>query len=210
MRSISFALFALIVSSGAVLAQDAVTGPTPPVVPPSARPPLVSGPLFPLTGAGGVPSPEPPWTFPSPFSYWSFVTLWPTAPVEINNACASWHECGRRGDAAQRAPTQSFWNFITLWPTNVVIGSTTTDHPQLVLNDGTTYAVIDYWRVNDQLLFITLEEGGTRSVEHSVPFGDLNLQRTIDADTARGFRFLLRDEPIEQWLRDHPAVPTRR
>jgi hypothetical protein len=88
------------------------------------------------------------------------------------------------------------------WPTYVYIGGTSS-HPQLVFNDGTTYTVSDYWRVNDLLHFITIEEGGTKSVEHTVPFDDLNVQRTTDADTVRGFRFVLRDEPIEQWLRDH-------
>ena len=210
MRSILFALFGLIVSSGAALPQDAVPRPTPPVVPSPAPPPLLSRPLFPLMEAGGVPWPGAPWTFISQYSFWNFVTPWPTAPVVINNACASRHECGGRSDAAQRALTRSFWNFITLSPTYVFVGSTTTDHPQLVLNDGTTYAVTDYWRADDQLHFVTLEDDGTKSVEHTVPFSDLNVQGTIDADTPRGFRFFLRDEPIEQWLRDHPPVPARR
>jgi hypothetical protein len=92
----------------------------------------------------------------------------------------------------------------------VFIGGLTADHPQLVFNDGTTYSVMDYWRVDDLLYFITLEDGGARSVEHTVPFADLDVQRTSDANTARGFRFIVRGEPIEQWLRDHPPVPTRR
>jgi len=94
------------------------------------------------------------------------------------------------------------WNF-NPWPTYVYVGDTTTNHPQLVFNDGTTYIVRDYWRVDDQLYFITIEDGGTKSVEHTVPFSDLDLQRTSDADMARGFRFVVRDKPIEQWLRDH-------
>jgi hypothetical protein len=40
----------------------------------------------------------------------------------------------------------------------------------------------------------------------------LDLQKTVDSNTRRGFRFVLRDEPFEQYLRDHPdgappAVP---
>src|SRR5215471_18676128 len=48
--------------------------------------------------------------------------------------------------------------------------------------------------------FITIEEGGTKSVPHTVPFGDLDVQRTTNTNAAQGFRFVVRDEPIEQWL----------
>jgi hypothetical protein len=95
------------------------------------------------------------------------------------------------------------WNFITPLPTYAFVGSLSESHPQLVFKDGTTYTVTDYWRVDDQLHFITIEEGGTKSVPHIVPFGDLDVQRTTDADAAGEFRFLVRDEPIEQWLQHH-------
>ena len=124
-----------------------------------------------------------PWfglSAPAVFPFWTF-TPWPYAFWNFNPA---------------------FWNF-NPWPTYVYVGDTTTNHPQLVFNDGTRYIVRDYWRVDDQLHFITIEDGGTKSVEHTVPFSDLDLQRTSDADMARGFRFVVRDKPIEQWLRDH-------
>jgi hypothetical protein len=95
------------------------------------------------------------------------------------------------------------WNFIAPLPTYAFIGSASVSHPQLVFKDGTTYTVTDYWCVDGQLHFITIEEGGTKSVPHSVPFGDLDVQRTTDVDAAGGFRFLVRDEPIEQWLQHH-------
>lgn len=101
------------------------------------------------------------------------------------------------------------WNFIAPSPAYVFVGSASPSHPQLVFKDGTTYTVTDYWRVNDELHFITIEEGGTKSVPHIVPFGDLDVQRTTDANTAQGFRFVLRDEPIEQWL-EHHAQPAPR
>ena len=85
-------------------------------------------------------------------------------------------------------------------PTYAFAFTGSASHPQLVFKNGTTYMVTDYWRVDDQLHFITIEEGGTKSVQHSVPFADLDVQRTTDTDAAQGFRFLLRDEPIEQWL----------
>jgi hypothetical protein len=95
------------------------------------------------------------------------------------------------------------WNFIAPVPTYAFVLTGSASHPQLVFKDGTTYMVTDYWRVDDQLHFITIEEGGTKSVPHTVPFGDLAVQRTTDADAAQGFRFLVRDEPIEQWLQHH-------
>jgi hypothetical protein len=145
--------------------------------------PLISVPWF------GVPAPAvfPFWAFtPRPFLSWNFAP----GPTYANV-----------GDTS--------WNF-NPWPTYVYVGDTTTNHPQLVFNDGTTYIVRDYWRVDDQLHFVTIEESGTKSVEHTVPFSDLDVQRTSDTDTARGFRFVLRDEPIEQWLRDHLPTPAPR
>jgi hypothetical protein len=102
------------------------------------------------------------------------------------------------------------WNFIAPLPTYVFVGSASATPPQLVFKDGTTYTVTDYWRVNDQLHFITIEEGGTKSVPHTVPFGNLDVQRTTDADATQGFRFVVRDEPIEQWLEHHAQHAPRR
>lgn len=79
---------------------------------------------------------------------------------------------------------------------------------QLYLKDGTIYYVTDYWLVNDQLHFRTVEEGGTKSVEQVVDFDQLDLQKTIDINTQHGFRFVLRNEPLEQYLEDHPDNPS--
>ena len=102
------------------------------------------------------------------------------------------------------------YNFIAPSPAYVFVGSASPSHPQLVFKDGTTYTVTDYWRVNDKLHFITIEEGATKSVPHAVPFGDLDVQRTTDANAAQGFRFVIRDEPIEQWLEHHAHDAPRR
>jgi hypothetical protein len=85
-------------------------------------------------------------------------------------------------------------------PTYVFVGSAAASYPQLVFNDGTSYTVADYWREDDQLHFITVEEGGTKFVPHTVIFDDLDVDRTKDRATAEGFRFLIRDKPIEEWL----------
>src|ERR1700742_3906531 len=66
--------------------------------------------------------------------------------------------------------------FVPTSPSYVFVGSNSPAHPQLVFKDGTTYTVADYWRVDDQLHFTTVEEGGTKSVPHSVPFSELDEQ----------------------------------
>ena len=95
-------------------------------------------------------------------------------------------------------------SFIPASPTYLLVGSTSPARLPLIFKDGTTYTVSDYWRVDDQLHFITLEEAGTKSVPHNVPFDTLDLQRTKEAAEAQGFRFVIRDEPLQQWL-EHRA-----
>lgn len=88
-----------------------------------------------------------------------------------------------------------------------VYGEEREDLPQLFLKDGTVLNVTDYWLVDDQLHFTMIEEEGGKPVEHVIPFDALDLQRTVDVNTGRGFRFMLRNEPFEQYVRDHPEGP---
>jgi hypothetical protein len=88
-------------------------------------------------------------------------------------------------------------------PVNVY-GEGRVDLPQLILKDGTILNVTDYWLVDDQLHFAMIEDDSGKPVEHVIPFEALDLQTTIDVNTRRGFRFVLRNEPFEQYLRDHP------
>jgi hypothetical protein len=113
-----------------------------------------------------------------------------------------------------------FWNwglnpYYSYTPNNYVVpaysypsyssyGAENHDIPQLYLRDGTVYNVTDYWLVDDQLHFTMIEQNGARPVEHEIPFDELDVQRTIDVATQRGFRFVLRNEPLEQYLQDHP------
>ena len=75
---------------------------------------------------------------------------------------------------------------------------------ELFLKDGTVYSVTDYWFVNDQVHFTALEEDGTKSVEQVIGVDELDLRKTVDVNTRRGFRVVRRDAPMEQYLRDHP------
>lgn len=88
-----------------------------------------------------------------------------------------------------------------------VYGYEREDTPQLYLKDGMILNVTDYWVVDDQLHFTIIEQTGTKPAEQSIPFEALDLQKTVDANTARGFRFVLRNEPVDQYLRDHPEGP---
>jgi hypothetical protein len=85
-----------------------------------------------------------------------------------------------------------------------VYGQERPDLPQLFLKDGTILNVTDYWLVDDQLHFTIIEENGTKPAEHVIAFDALDLQTTVDVNTRRGFRFMLRNEPFKQYLRDHP------
>ncbi|HKW56604.1 MAG TPA: hypothetical protein VJN42_04535 [Candidatus Acidoferrum sp.] len=77
---------------------------------------------------------------------------------------------------------------------------------ELFLKDGTVIGVSDYWFAGDKLHFVVPEEGGTRSVEQVIGADELDLQTTADVNTSRGFRVVKRDEPLQQYLRDHPDV----
>jgi hypothetical protein len=77
---------------------------------------------------------------------------------------------------------------------------------QLYLKDGSAYNVNDYWFVNEQIHFTMLDESGTKSLERVINFEDLDLQKTIDVNTRHGFRVVMRSQPIEQYLRDHPDL----
>lgn len=93
-----------------------------------------------------------------------------------------------------------------------VYGEERPEYPQLYLKDGTVYNVTDYWLIDDQLHFTMIEADVTKPAEQVIGFDQLDVQKTVNADTQRGFRFVLRNEPIDQYLRDHPdanppAVP---
>jgi hypothetical protein len=89
----------------------------------------------------------------------------------------------------------------------MVYGEVSRDLPQLYLKDGSILSVTDYWVVDDRLHFKMIEADGARPVEHDIPFDQLDLQKTIDVNTRRGFTFMLRNEPFEQYVRDHPDTP---
>jgi len=88
-----------------------------------------------------------------------------------------------------------------------VYGEVSAELPQLYLKDGSILSVTDYWVVDDRLHFKIIEAEGAKPVEHDIPFDQLDLQKTIDVNTRRGFKFMLRNEPFEQYVRDHPDAP---
>jgi hypothetical protein len=76
----------------------------------------------------------------------------------------------------------------------------------LYLKDGTVYDVTDYWFVNGQVHFSMLEDDPTKPAEHMIPFDELDVQKTTYVNTHRGFRIVFRDEPWQQYLKDHPDL----
>jgi hypothetical protein len=75
---------------------------------------------------------------------------------------------------------------------------------ELFFKDGTVFDVTDYWLAEGQIHFMMPDEHGAKTVEHVRDFDTLDLQTTIDVNTERGFKFTLRNQPLEQYLRDHP------
>lgn len=88
----------------------------------------------------------------------------------------------------------------------IYIGEENRELPQLYLKDGTVYNVTDYWVVNNQLHFTTIDESGAKWNEQTVDLSQLDLQKTTDVAKQRGFHFMLRNEPMQQYLRDHPEI----
>ncbi len=60
----------------------------------------------------------------------------------------------------------------------------------IVLRDGTQYEVSDYWISGGKFFYITSYGG-----ENSIPLEQLDWQRTVDANAARGVEFTLRPTP---------------
>lgn len=74
----------------------------------------------------------------------------------------------------------------------------------LYLKDGTVHDVTDYWFVNGEVHFSRLEDDPTKPAEYVVPYKELDVEKTIYVNTHRGFRIVFRDEPWQQYLKDHP------
>jgi len=87
-----------------------------------------------------------------------------------------------------------------------VYGGARNEFVELCLVDGSVFSVADYWFVNNEVHFTIPEEGSGKPGEHVIAPSDLDLQRTIDVNTRRGFRMVLRNEPWEQYLHDYPNV----
>jgi hypothetical protein len=76
----------------------------------------------------------------------------------------------------------------------------------LYLKDGTGYGVTDYWVVDGQMHYSMFEDDATKPAEHTFSYDELDVRKTIDVNTRRGFRIVFRDEPWQQYLKDHPDL----
>jgi hypothetical protein len=137
-----------------------------------------------------------PWLGCSPLLYWGYSC----------NGLAAYEY----GSGTYAAPVQPYAAEPQMEIQNAPVyynyyGEANSQYPELVLKDGTTYFVTDYWLENNELHYKTVEDQGSKVVEHTVDFDQLDLQTTVDVNTQRGFRFVLRNEPLEQYLIDHPG-----
>jgi hypothetical protein len=110
---------------------------------------------------------------------------------------AWWRSCGPYGGWT--------WGY-NCYAAPVYIGEENRELPQLYLRDGTVYNVTDYWAVNNQLHFTTIDESGTKWNEQTIDASKLDLQKTADVAKQRGFHFLMRNEPMQQYLQHHPEI----
>jgi hypothetical protein len=129
---------------------------------------------------------------------------WPTCGPSLGWAWGGGYDC---------YPTPfygySFENYVTpqIYESPVyVYGGDERDLIWLYLKDGTVYVVTDYWLVNGQMHFSMVEDDPTKPAEHAIPYNELDVQKTIYVNTHRGFRIVFRDEPWQQYLKDHPDL----
>ena len=123
-----------------------------------------------------------------------------------------WPACGPAWDwgfGCTGAPFYGFGfeNYVTVQPYEnaaYLFGQEERELVWLFLKDGSVRSVTDYWFVNGQVHFTAVEDGGPKSEQ--VIADQLDLQRTIDVNTRRGFRIVQRDAPWQQYLRDHPDL----
>jgi hypothetical protein len=174
--------------------------------------PRLSLPYVHTSGILPVRPPGPIRPFPPRYSVYVLPVF--TTPFWPFNYCW-WKTCNQYWTSAliYNGANIGQWNppnYVVAPPSETrvyVYGQERPDVPQLFLKDGTILSVTDYWVVDGQLHFMLIEEDGIKPVEQVIPFDELDLQKTIDVNTQRGFHFLLRNEPLEQYMRDHPDGP---
>lgn len=129
-----------------------------------------------------------------------------------------WSTCGPiwnfdYGCGAPAFAGNGFENYVTVPmyvnpPSSYLYGPEAREEVWLYLRDGTVYTVTDYWFVDGQVRFTAAEEPGGPTVEQTIGIEELDFQKTIEVNTRRGFRLVMRDQPWEQYLHDHPdATP---
>jgi hypothetical protein len=163
---------------------------------------------------GGAPRVSGPRPFPPVFSHRAFYRVQPIFPIFVPSRFGFWgplygFRLGLRFNAIW-PNCGPYWGFAPIYNCYVlpmyISDGGGRELAQLYLKDGTVYNVTDYWLVDNQLHFTTIDDSGTQWVEHTVPFDQLDLQKTTDVSKQRGFRFVLRNEPLQEYLRDHPEI----
>jgi len=203
-------------AGGHVAGGGARTFAPPPLRAPAPRPVFAPAPRVSQFGAGAggffyrpwgprrfppiFPFPGYPFSFGAPF--W-FLGGWGYNPCWWLNCFLEWNLGNSYNPTPWNASTMQNYVQPPIYQYSLyAYGYERRDFPQLYLKDGTVISVSDYWLVDNDLHFMAIE--GAKYGEHTIPLDDLDLQTTIDVNTRRGFRFVLRHQPMDQYLRDHP------
>jgi len=186
-----------------------------PTHPPISQPRFVVGPHRAGVGPAGARfGPRPINIFRRRFFGKPFVRF----PLNAPFISSWWPSCGRGlgwGFGVECYPQPSygygFQSYVTppIYESPVYwYGETGPDLVWLYMKDGTVYPAIDYWFVNDQVHFATMEDDPRKPAERVISRDDLDVEKSTFVNTRRGFRMVVRDEPWPQYLKDHPdATP---
>ena len=166
-----------------------------PIVPPGHSPPVVFVPVF---GFGFGPAFG--WGC-SPFDTWcgcnGFGSGWGYAPC-YGYGYGGYYSVGWDNGApsdneeTSNEPTPSTWQNPPE-EQNSENAAASIPHTLIYLQDGTSYEVTDYWLSDNKLHYVT-NYGG----ENSVDISRVDMQRTVDANAARGVEFTLHPAPPPQ------------
>jgi hypothetical protein len=119
-----------------------------------------------------------------------------------------YYSAGGVGSGAQDGTSMEYgpfaWQSAPLAPSNTQAPnspgdtSATASDTLIYLNDGTSYAVTDYWLAGSKLHYVTSYGG-----QNSIDLQQLDFQRTVDENASRGVAFTLRPAPASAPVSPH-------
>jgi len=127
------------------------------------------------------------------YSYWNWEYVCNPNPYSYGTGDLEYYS-----PPAEQVPSQLYVSP----PVFEVSPESNPEHVVLYFKDGAHYEVTDYWLIDGKLHFTTVSVDTGKQTEHVVDIDDLDLQKSVDVNTERGFRFVLRPAPIEEYLKN--------